>query len=101
MQLSLVDMFKRQDSVYWNTYGVNIRAVAAFALGIIPTLPGFIRNVSRTSCTFATQIANGLKHLLTGQPKPWHSHWCILRIRRNMARYTFLLYSCSLTLLMV
>ena len=70
MQLSLPDMFKRQDSVYWNTYGVNIRAIAAFTLGIVPTLPGFIRNVSRISLSFASQIADGLKHILTGQPKP-------------------------------
>lgn len=48
-KLSLVDMFLRKDSVYWNTYGVNIRGVVAFALGVIPTLPGFIRNVSTRS----------------------------------------------------
>lgn len=45
-QLSLVDMFKRRESVYWNIYGVNIRAIVAFTLGVVPTLPGFIRNVS-------------------------------------------------------
>ena len=46
MQLSLGDMFLKRDSIYWNTYGYNVRAVVAFVCGIVPTLPGFIRNVN-------------------------------------------------------
>jgi NCS1 family nucleobase:cation symporter-1 len=45
-RLSLGDMFLKKESIYWNTYGVNIRAIAAFVCGVAPTLPGFIRNVS-------------------------------------------------------
>ena len=46
MQLYLGDMFLKRDSIYWNTYGYNVRAVVAFVCGIVPTLPGFIRNVN-------------------------------------------------------
>lgn len=49
-QLSLGDMFRKKDSIYWNTYGVNIRAIVAFVCGVAPTLPGFIRNVGETCC---------------------------------------------------
>ncbi len=45
-RISLPDLFTKHDSVYWYTCGWNLRAVAAFVLGIIPTLPGFIRNVN-------------------------------------------------------
>ncbi|KAK4704374.1 nucleobase:cation symporter-1, NCS1 family, partial [Phenoliferia sp. Uapishka_3] len=45
-RISLPDLFIKQDSVYWYTSGWNLRAVAAFVLGIVPTLPGFIRNVN-------------------------------------------------------
>lgn len=46
MRLSLGDMFLKKDSVYWFTYGWNVRAVVAFVCGVAPTLPGFIRNVN-------------------------------------------------------
>ena len=45
-RISLPDLFIKEQSVYWYTYGWNLRAVAAFVLGIVPTLPGFIRNVN-------------------------------------------------------
>lgn len=45
-RISLPDLFIKRQSAYWYTSGWNIRAVAAFVLGVVPTLPGFIRNVN-------------------------------------------------------
>ncbi|BGP37036.1 hypothetical protein JCM10449v2_000940 [Rhodotorula kratochvilovae] len=43
--LSLPDLFVTRRSCYWYTGGFNFRAIIAFALGVVPSLPGFIRNV--------------------------------------------------------
>lgn len=45
-RISLPDLYTTTGSVYWYTYGWNLRAVAAFVLGIVPTLPGFIRSIN-------------------------------------------------------
>lgn len=45
-RISLPDLYVKRESVYWYTHGWNLRAVAAFVLGVVPTLPGFIRNVN-------------------------------------------------------
>lgn len=45
-RISLPDLFTTQSSVYWYSHGWNFRGVVAFVLGIVPCLPGFIRNVN-------------------------------------------------------
>ncbi|GAA6005377.1 hypothetical protein JCM10207_002959 [Rhodosporidiobolus poonsookiae] len=45
-RISLPDLFITHRSVYWYTGGVNFRAIIAFVLGIVPTLPGFIRTIN-------------------------------------------------------
>jgi NCS1 family nucleobase:cation symporter-1 len=45
-KIALPDLYMGQESVYWYTKGVNLRGVAAFVLGIVPTLPGFIRTIN-------------------------------------------------------
>ncbi|KPV76726.1 uncharacterized protein RHOBADRAFT_51725 [Rhodotorula graminis WP1] len=45
-QLSLPDLFVTHRSCYWYTGGFNWRALVAFALGVVPSLPGFIRSIN-------------------------------------------------------
>lgn len=46
INIALPDLYMRNNSVYWYWKGVNPRAVAALILGVVPTLPGFIRNIN-------------------------------------------------------
>lgn len=75
MQLSLGDMFLKKDSIYWNTYGYNVRAIVAFVCGVIPTLPGFIRNVNpgygipRGAVSFDSAQTTKRRSRLTLQPR--------------------------------
>ncbi|BGP32065.1 hypothetical protein JCM10296v2_003844 [Rhodotorula toruloides] len=45
-RISLPDLFTTNTSVYWYSHGWNFRGVVASVLGIVPCLPGFIRNVN-------------------------------------------------------
>ncbi|GAA5971372.1 hypothetical protein JCM11641_008327 [Rhodosporidiobolus odoratus] len=44
--IALPDLFIKHRSVYWYTGGFNLRAVAAFVCGCVPTLPGMIYNIN-------------------------------------------------------
>jgi NCS1 family nucleobase:cation symporter-1 len=49
-QLRLTDLYVgNRTSVYWYTCGINWRAVVAWAMGLWPLLPGFVRAVKMTS----------------------------------------------------
>ncbi|RDW72943.1 hypothetical protein BP6252_06850 [Coleophoma cylindrospora] len=49
-QLHVGDMYLgNSSSAYWYTYGVNWRAVVAWAMSIWPLLPGFVRRVQGTA----------------------------------------------------
>jgi len=45
-KIAVPDLYLRHGSAYWYTGGVNFRAIVAFVFGIVPTLPGFIRNIN-------------------------------------------------------
>ncbi|GAA5893483.1 hypothetical protein JCM6882_007834 [Rhodosporidiobolus microsporus] len=45
-KMSLPDLFLKRQSVYYYTAGCNFRAVVAFTLGIIPSLPGFCKTIN-------------------------------------------------------
>ncbi|GAA5960319.1 hypothetical protein JCM3765_007472 [Sporobolomyces pararoseus] len=45
-KIALPDLYMQQTSAYWYQQGVNLKGVAAFVLGIVPTLPGFIRSIN-------------------------------------------------------
>ncbi|KAJ6519596.1 NCS1 nucleoside transporter family, partial [Mycena sanguinolenta] len=40
-KLNVGALYAKEGSLYWYTHGVNMRAVAAFTLALIPNLPGF------------------------------------------------------------
>ncbi|KUJ09188.1 uncharacterized protein LY89DRAFT_763906 [Mollisia scopiformis] len=44
------DIFK-QDGIYWYTFGVNWRAIIAFTLSIVWSMPGFVSNVKSSHIT--------------------------------------------------
>ncbi|KAJ7321894.1 NCS1 nucleoside transporter family [Mycena albidolilacea] len=45
-QLDVAALYRRESSRYWYTHGVNWRAVAAFMLALIPSLPGFAAKIN-------------------------------------------------------
>ncbi|KAJ7042474.1 NCS1 nucleoside transporter family [Mycena alexandri] len=45
-KLDLVALYRKESSPYWYTYGFNLRAIAAFALALMPNLPGFAGKVN-------------------------------------------------------
>lgn len=46
--ISLPDLFTTHRSCYWYHKGFNWRAIVAFTLGVVPSLPGFIRSINPT-----------------------------------------------------
>jgi len=44
-----VDGLYRLDSSYYYTGGVNLKAVAAFVIGVLPNIPGFLNRVGALS----------------------------------------------------
>lgn len=46
VNIAVPDLYLTRNSAYWYTGGVNLRGMAAFVLGIVPTLPGFIRTIN-------------------------------------------------------
>ncbi|GAA5924324.1 uncharacterized protein JCM15063_005602 [Sporobolomyces koalae] len=60
-QIALPDLYLMHNSAYWYYHGVNLRGIAAFAFGVVPTLPGFIRNINPklaipTGATYVTAV---------------------------------------------
>ncbi|KAF7310716.1 NCS1 nucleoside transporter family [Mycena chlorophos] len=45
-KVDILSLYRRQSSLYWYTHGVNLRAVAAYLLGLVPNLPGFAAKVN-------------------------------------------------------
>ncbi|KAF7333708.1 NCS1 nucleoside transporter family [Mycena venus] len=45
-QLDVPALYRRESSRYWYTHGVNWRAIAAFMLPLIPSLPGFAAKIN-------------------------------------------------------
>ncbi|KAF7372643.1 NCS1 nucleoside transporter family [Mycena venus] len=45
-QLDVAALYRRESSRYWYTHGVNWRAIAAFMLALIPSLPGFAAKIN-------------------------------------------------------
>ncbi|KAF8142238.1 permease for cytosine/purines, uracil, thiamine, allantoin-domain-containing protein [Mycena galopus ATCC 62051] len=45
-RLDVAALYRRESSRYWYTHGVNWRAVAAFMLALIPSLPGFAAKIN-------------------------------------------------------
>ncbi|KAK7900658.1 hypothetical protein LTR67_002942 [Exophiala xenobiotica] len=46
-KIKVDDLFRgNKSSVYWYTWGINWRAPVAWALGVFPSLPGFLSNVN-------------------------------------------------------
>ncbi|KAF7372641.1 Nucleobase cation symporter [Mycena venus] len=45
-QLDVAALYRRESSCYWYTHGVNWRAIAAFMLALIPSLPGFAAKIN-------------------------------------------------------
>ncbi|KAK6383952.1 hypothetical protein LTS17_003244 [Exophiala oligosperma] len=46
-KIKVDDLFRgNRESVYWYTWGINWRAPIAWALGVFPSMPGFISNVN-------------------------------------------------------
>lgn len=45
-RLDLAGLYGKKGSVYWYTWGFNWRAVLAFALALVPNLPGFALKVN-------------------------------------------------------
>ncbi|KAK7064415.1 NCS1 nucleoside transporter family [Favolaschia claudopus] len=45
-RLDVAALFHKETSPYWYTHGINPRAVVAFALALIPNLPGFANKVN-------------------------------------------------------
>lgn len=45
-RLDLAGLYGKEESVYWYTWGFNWRAVLAFALALVPNLPGFALKVN-------------------------------------------------------
>ncbi|KAF8199212.1 NCS1 nucleoside transporter family [Mycena galopus ATCC 62051] len=45
-RLDVAALYRRESSRYWYTHGVNWRAVAAFILALIPSLPGFAAKIN-------------------------------------------------------
>jgi len=44
--IDVVSLYRRETSLYWYTWGFNLRALAAFILALIPNLPGFTARVN-------------------------------------------------------
>ncbi|KAL6246430.1 hypothetical protein RBB50_006666 [Rhinocladiella similis] len=48
-KIKVDDLFRgNRESVYWYTWGINWRAPIAWALGVFPSMPGFISNVNNS-----------------------------------------------------
>ncbi|KAJ9610457.1 hypothetical protein H2200_005234 [Cladophialophora chaetospira] len=46
-KINVDDLFRGdKTSIYWFTYGINWRAPVAWALGVFPSMPGFVSNVN-------------------------------------------------------
>nr|GAT47884.1 NCS1 nucleoside transporter family [Mycena chlorophos] len=45
-KVDILSLYRRQSSLYWYTHGVNLRAIAAYVLGLVPNLPGFAAKVN-------------------------------------------------------
>ncbi|GAA5894947.1 nucleobase cation symporter-1 family protein [Sporobolomyces salmoneus] len=66
----------RRHSAYWYNGGINLRAIASFVFGIVPTLPGFVRTINPklnipiqatyvTACVYPVGVVvAGLSHYL-------------------------------------
>ncbi|OQU97304.1 hypothetical protein CLAIMM_03253 isoform 1 [Cladophialophora immunda] len=58
-RICLSDLYKpSKESVYWYWYGVNWRAIVAFALGVWSFIPGFVHAV-----TPSNKVSEGWSHL--------------------------------------